>query len=32
VVDKTLILRKLAELEEYLEQVKEYTGITAEDC
>jgi uncharacterized protein YutE (UPF0331/DUF86 family) len=30
VVDKTLILRKLAELEEYLEQVKEYTGITAE--
>ena len=29
-VDKTLILRKLAELEEYLEQVKEYTGITAE--
>jgi uncharacterized protein YutE (UPF0331/DUF86 family) len=30
VVDKTLILRKLVELEEYLGQVKEYTGITAE--
>jgi uncharacterized protein YutE (UPF0331/DUF86 family) len=28
VVDKTLILRKLAALEEYLGQVKEYTGIT----
>ena len=29
-VDKTLILRKLAELEEYLGQVKEYAGITVE--
>jgi uncharacterized protein YutE (UPF0331/DUF86 family) len=29
VVDKTLILRKLAELEEYLGQVKEYANITA---
>jgi len=28
VVDKTLILRKLAELEEYLGQVKEYGSIT----
>jgi len=28
VVDKTLILRKLAELEEYLGQVKEYASIT----
>jgi uncharacterized protein YutE (UPF0331/DUF86 family) len=28
VVDKTLILRKLAELEEYLGQIKEYAGIT----
>jgi uncharacterized protein YutE (UPF0331/DUF86 family) len=28
VVDKTLILRKLAELDEYLGQVKEYTTIT----
>jgi len=28
VVDKTLILRKLAELEEYLGQVKEYSSIT----
>ena len=27
-VDKTLILRKLAELEEYLGQVKEYSSIT----
>ena len=27
-VDKTLILRKLAELEEYLKQVKEYVKIT----
>ena len=27
-VDKTLILRKLAELEEYLGQVKEYASIT----
>ena len=29
-VDKTLILRKLAELEEYLEQIKEYKDITIE--
>ena len=29
-VDKTLILRKLAELEEYLEQIKEYKNITIE--
>jgi uncharacterized protein YutE (UPF0331/DUF86 family) len=29
VVDKTLILRKLAELEEYLGQVKEYASMTA---
>jgi uncharacterized protein YutE (UPF0331/DUF86 family) len=28
VVDKTLILRKLAELEEYLGQIKEYADIT----
>jgi len=28
VVDKALILRKLAELEEYLEQIKEYASIT----
>jgi uncharacterized protein YutE (UPF0331/DUF86 family) len=28
VVDKTLILRKLTELEEYLGQVREYTSIT----
>jgi len=28
VVDKTLILRKLAELEEYLGQIKEYASIT----
>ncbi len=28
-VDKALILRKLAELEEYLEQVKEYANMTA---
>ena len=27
-VDKTLILRKLAELEEYLGQIKEYADIT----
>ena len=27
-VDKTLILRKLAELEEYLGQIKEYASIT----
>jgi len=30
VVDKTLILRKLAELEEYLGQVKEYATITVD--
>jgi len=30
VVDKTLILRKLAELEEYLGQVKEYASITVD--
>jgi uncharacterized protein YutE (UPF0331/DUF86 family) len=30
VVDKTLVLRKLAELEEYLEQIKEYADISAE--
>jgi uncharacterized protein YutE (UPF0331/DUF86 family) len=30
VVDKALILRKLAELEEYLGQVKEYAGITVD--
>ena len=29
-VDKTLILRKLAELEEYLGQVKEYATITVD--
>ena len=29
-VDKTLILRKLAELEEYLAQVKEYRDISLE--
>ena len=29
-VDKTLILRKLAELEEYLGQVKEYATMTVE--
>ena len=29
VVDKTLILRKLAELEEYLGQLKEYANTTA---
>jgi uncharacterized protein YutE (UPF0331/DUF86 family) len=28
VVDKTLILRKLAELEEYLGQIKEYASMT----
>jgi len=27
-VDKTLILRKLAELDQYLKQVKEYAGIS----
>jgi uncharacterized protein YutE (UPF0331/DUF86 family) len=30
VVDKTLVLRKLAELEEYLEQIKEYADVSAE--
>jgi len=30
VVDKTLILRKLAELEEYLGQVKEYANVNIE--
>jgi uncharacterized protein YutE (UPF0331/DUF86 family) len=30
VVDKTLLLRKLAELEEYLEQIKEYTNVSAD--
>ena len=29
-VDKTLILRKLAELEEYLKQVNEYAQVTAD--
>ena len=29
-VDKTLVLRKLAELEEYLGQIKEYENITLE--
>ena len=29
-VDKTLLLRKLAELEEYVEQIKEYTNVSAE--
>ena len=29
-VDKTLILRKLAELEEYLGQIKEYASITVD--
>ena len=29
-VDKTLVLRKLAELEEYLEQIKEYANVSAE--
>ena len=29
-VDKTLVLRKLAELEHYLSQVKEYAGISVE--
>lgn len=29
-VDKALILRKLAELEEYLEQIKEYSNITVD--
>jgi len=30
-VDKTLILRKLAELEEYLGQIREFSSISAED-
>ena len=30
-VDKTLVLRKLAELEEYLEQIKEYANVSAEE-
>ncbi len=29
-VDKTLILRKLSELQEYLEQIKEYTNVSTE--
>lgn len=29
-IDKTLILRKLAELDTYLTQIKEYQGISAE--
>ena len=29
-VDKTLLLRKLAELEEYLNQIKEYRNVSAE--
>ena len=29
-VDKTLVLRKLAELDQYLSQVKEYAGISIE--
>ena len=29
-VDKALVLRKLAELEEYLGQIREYTNITIE--
>ena len=29
-VDKTLLLRKCAELEEYVEQIKEYTNVSAE--
>ena len=29
-VDKTLLLRKLAELEEYLKQIKEYSKVSAE--
>ncbi len=29
-VDKTLLLRKLAELEEYLKQIKEYAKVSAE--
>jgi uncharacterized protein YutE (UPF0331/DUF86 family) len=30
-VDKTLILRKLAELEEYLGQIHEFSSVSAED-
>jgi uncharacterized protein YutE (UPF0331/DUF86 family) len=30
VVDKVLLLRKLSELEEYLEQIKEYVNVTVE--
>jgi len=30
VVDKTLMLRKMAELEEYLGQIKEYASITVD--
>ncbi len=30
-VDKTLILRKLAELEEYLGQIREYSAVSAEE-
>lgn len=29
-VDKTLLLRKLAEIEEYLKQIKEYANVSAE--
>lgn len=29
-VDKTLLLRKLAEIEEYLGQIKEYANVSAE--
>ncbi|RLC01703.1 MAG: DUF86 domain-containing protein, partial [Deltaproteobacteria bacterium] len=30
-VDNALILRKFAELEEYLEQIREYSGLTVSD-
>ncbi|MGA7876933.1 MAG: DUF86 domain-containing protein [Desulfoferrobacter sp.] len=30
-VDRSLILRKLAELEEYLEQLREFTAVTPEE-
>jgi len=30
-VDQTLILRKLAELEEYLEQIREFSSVSADD-
>jgi hypothetical protein len=30
-VDKTLILRKLAEVDQYLLQVKEYAGVSVEE-